>query len=322
MTTGRILHIQRLSTEDGPGIRTTVFFKGCPLHCEWCHNPESLSRQPQIQWFVVRCIGCRTCIEACPKDCITLTETGMALDRERCDACGDCVKACPAGARELLGRDVSADELLAELAKDRAFYEKSGGGVTLSGGEPTFQADFAEELLAKLKEAGISTALDTCALTSTHILERLLPYTDLVLFDLKILNTDLHMQYTGIANDPILENLAFIKHYFEEHTVHSGLWIRTPLIPQATDSDENLTEIGRYLSEQFDGIVGRWELCAFNNLCRDQYARLGLEWKYATTPLLSQAEVRRCEQVAKSAFAHPERVMATGATRLEEPIAD
>ena len=143
MTDGTILHLQRLSTEDGPGIRTTVFCKGCPLQCAWCHNPESISSHPQVQWFSLRCLHCNACLESCPQACLAQEESGLRIDRLRCDACGLCVAACPSGALEMLGRKVSVDELLVELLKDRAFYERSGGGVTLSGGEPTYQPHFA-----------------------------------------------------------------------------------------------------------------------------------------------------------------------------------
>lgn len=212
------------------------------------------------------------------------------------------------------------DEALAELIKDRSFYEKSGGGITLSGGEPTYQPDFSEALLRGLKQQGISTALDTCGLTSIRTLERLLPYTDLLLFDMKLLDSELHRVYTGATNQVILENLAFIHAYLECVPSDIKLWIRTPLIPGATDTDENLSAIGHYLADHLDGWVARWELCAFNNLCRDQYLRLGLEWIYANTPLLSQGEVLHCEEIAKAAFNHPERVHVTGATRLEAAL--
>jgi pyruvate formate lyase activating enzyme len=320
MTTGRILHFQRLSTEDGPGIRTTLFFKGCPLHCAWCHNPESISMQLQTQWFAVRCIGCHTCVEACPNGCISLSESGLVHEREHCEACGKCVEACPSGAREMVGRDVTVEQALAELGKDRAFYEKSGGGVTLSGGEPTFQPDFTEALLRGLKEQGIATALDTCGLTTTRTLDRMLPYIDLILFDLKLLDPGLHIEFTGVTNQQILQNLAYIQGYLRTQTQPAKLWVRTPLIPGATAINENLSAIGHYLADHDEGTIARWELCAFNNLCRDQYLRLGLEWQYATTPLMSPLEVRHCEQIAKTAFAHPERVIATGATRVVEPL--
>jgi pyruvate formate lyase activating enzyme len=318
MTTGRILHLQRLSTEDGPGIRTTVFFKGCPLHCAWCHNPESISIQPQTQWFAVRCIGCQTCVETCPNGCLSMTPDGLQIDRARCEACGKCVEACPTGARELLGRSVTVEQVLAELLKDRAFYEKSGGGVTLSGGEPTFQVAFAEALLRSLKEQGISTALDTCGLCTRDTLERLLPYTDLVLFDLKVLDPVAHRQLTGASNQQILENLDYLREALPGRYPATALWIRTPLIPGATNADANLTAIGRHLAGCLDGTLARWELCAFNNLCRDQYTRLGLQWAYAGTPLMTPAELAHCEKIAKASGLPPELVLATGATRQVE----
>jgi pyruvate formate lyase activating enzyme len=318
MITGRILHLQRLSTEDGPGLRTTVFFKGCPLHCDWCHNPESLSSDLQTQWFSVRCIGCGTCVAACPNGCLSMIADGLVVDRERCEACGKCVEACPSGAREMLGRVVTVEDVLAELLKDRAYYEKSGGGVTLSGGEPTLQPDFAEALLRGLKDQGISTALDTCGLCSNHTLDRLLPHTDLVLFDLKLQDSNAHRKFTGVSNETILANLNHIRDFIDRQNHPIQLWIRTPLIPGATSTEENLSAIGRYLSDNLNGAVSRWELCAFNNLCRDQYTRLGMEWAYASTPLMSREELSRSEQIARDSGFRPELVFATGATRVVE----
>ncbi len=320
MSTGQILHLQRLSTEDGPGIRTTVFFKGCPLQCAWCHNPESISRRMQTQWFAVRCIGCQTCVEACPNGCLTLLGDGMHIDRERCQVCGTCAEVCPSGAMEALGKTVSVDELQVELLKDYAYYEKSGGGVTLSGGEPTFQPEFAELLLRGLKEQGVSTALETCGLTSQQVLESLLHYTDLVLFDLKLIDETKHREFTGQSNRRILENLLFIRDYIQGHGTSTQLWVRTPLIPGATDSDENLLGIGHYLAKYLNCMVSRWELCAFNNLCRDQYERLGLQWAFASTALMTADELAHCEQIARSAYERPKTVLATGATRIPEMI--
>ncbi len=324
--TGRILHLQRLSTEDGPGLRTTVFLKGCPLRCAWCHNPESISTKPQNQWFAVRCLGCNTCLAACPNGCLTRTEAGLVIDRARCQGCGKCAEACPAGAIELLGRTNTVNELLAELLKDRAYYEapahfggeKSGGGVTLSGGEPTLQTDFVEALLRGLKDNGISTALDTCGLCTPATLDRLLPYTDLVLYDLKLFDSDQHRQFTGSPNRQILDNLMHLRE--RQRQLPFQLWIRTPLIPGATTSSENLSAIGQFLAGQMNGSVARWELCAFNNLCRDQYTRLNLEWAYAQTPLMSAEELAECEQIAKASGVNPEIVLATGATHVAEPI--
>jgi pyruvate formate lyase activating enzyme len=218
---------------------------------------------------------------------------------------------------EMLGTDMQWDKLLAELHKDRAYYEKSGGGVTLSGGEPGFQPEFVEALLTALKKEGISTALDTCGLYSPETLYRLLPYADLLLYDVKLFDPAAHKEYTGVSNELILENLRRIGDY-----IGSGqklrLWIRTPLIPGATDSDENLTAIGRFLVETLGEKIERWELCAFNNLCRDKYGRLGINWKYASMPLLTAADLARCEQAARSAGLPPERIHATGVTRSGE----
>lgn len=315
---GRILHLQRLSTEDGPGIRTTVFFKGCPLHCAWCHNPESFSITPQVQWFAIRCLGCDTCLSACPGAYLKRVEAGLGIDRDHCDGCGLCAEACPAGAIELLGKSISVDKLLDELSKDRAFYDKSGGGVTLSGGEPTLQADFTRELLRGLKARGIATALDTCGVCSAETLDRLLPFTDLVLYDLKLYDTELHRQYTGSSNRNILENLIHLRDMHFSQPGQFRLWVRTPLIPGATASEENLTALGHFLSDQLADSVERWELCAFNNLCRDQYSRLSLDWAYASTPLMTAAELAGCAQIARTACTRPEIVVATGATRLVE----
>jgi pyruvate formate lyase activating enzyme len=228
-----------------------------------------------------------------------------------------CVDACPSGAREMIGRNVTVDEMLADLLKDRAFYDKSGGGVTLSGGEPTFQPDFAEALLINLKQEGISTALDTCGLTSVQTLDRLLPYTDLILFDLKLLDPNLHRRLTGAGNQQILDNLAYIRGFNNRHSRKINVWIRTPLIPDATDSDENLSAIGQFLSNYYLETIQRWELCAFNNLCRDQYIRLNLDWEYASTRLMSVDQVKHCEAIAKAAFAYPEHVRASGVSRAD-----
>jgi len=311
-----ILNTQRLSTEDGPGIRTTVFFKGCPLNCQWCHNPESISHRPQMHWMESRCIGCGICLKACLNAGLAKTGDGITRDRSRCTSCGKCARECPAGAQEMLGNMVGQEELLKELLKDRVYYEKSGGGVTLSGGEPLMQAEFCASLLQKLKEQGISTAVDTCGMCSTASLDSVLPLTDLILFDLKEIHPEKHRGYTGHANRRILENLVYIRDYVRANR-EKRLWIRTPLIPGATAEAETVERIGRFLHSTLENEMQRWELCAFNNLCRDKYRRLDMEWEYAATPLMSKAEMAEFENIARGSGPDPDKVFVTGAARVE-----
>ena len=314
-TSGRILHLQRLSTEDGPGIRTTIFFKGCPLRCWWCHNPESLSTHVQVQWLAERCIDCGTCLETCPNGCLSHTPQGIMIDRDCCQGCGACADACPANAMERLGRWVGVDELLGELLKDRTFYGTSGGGVTASGGEPMLQPDFIAAIFKQLQAQGVHTALDTCGNCSQDALAKVLPHVDLILFDLKEIDLGRHRMFTGVDNLRILSNLHFVRDTIAREG-HPDLWIRTPLIPGATASRENIEGLGRFIAEELDGVIERWELCAFNNLCRDKYARLDMPWRYADIPLLTAQELHEWEVLAKDTGLDPIRVQATGATQV------
>jgi pyruvate formate lyase activating enzyme len=313
----KILHFQRLSTEDGPGIRTTIFFKGCPLHCEWCHNPESISLKPQVQWFENRCIGCHICVDTCPLDALTADDSGIHIDREICTGCGKCAIECPTNALELLGHNIGFDDCINELRKDKPYYTTSGGGVTASGGEPAIQADFLVDVFSTLRELGIQTALDTCGACHPDQLAQLLPLSDLFLFDIKHIDPDLHLRYTGSSNLPILKNLSLVADYMDEHPGEIQLWIRTPIIPGATATSDNITGIGRYLTKNMVGKVERWELCAFNNLCADKYARLGMEWDYANQSLLTASNLAEFENCAKISGVDPQIVITTGATRNE-----
>lgn len=315
--TGRILHLQRLSTEDGPGIRTTVFFKGCSLHCAWCHNPEAMSPHFQMQWLDQNCICCDTCLSVCPLEGLYRDQDGLHIDRLACLGCGVCAEACPANAMQRLGEDVSPADLAAELLKDQTYFETSGGGVTLSGGEPAQQASFALELLAELRKVGIKTALDTCGLCSHSTLEKLAGQVDLVLYDLKLIDPEQHRHFTGQDNHIILDNLRWLGEHIREHG-RPLLWVRTPLIPDATDSPANLAGIGAFLAAEIGPALERWELCAFNNLCRDKYRRLGLEWAYQDVPLYSQEQLEDFERLARQTALPAERVMVSGAARMAE----
>jgi len=315
--TATILEIQRMSTEDGPGLRTTVFFKGCGLRCAWCHNPESIDRRPELQWIGSRCIGCRTCIDACPAGALSASDDGIAIDRDRCDGCGACADVCPATALELMGAEWTVAELADEVVKD-AHYFGADGGVTASGGEAALQAPFVAEFFAELKRRGVRTALDTCGHCPAENLDLILPHADLVLFDMKEMDPDRHKQFTGSGNRLILENLVCVGDYVRERVPRRELWIRTPVIPGATDRRETVLGIGAFIAERLGGAVSRWELCAFNNLCRDKYLRLGKEWEFGEAGLIDRAVMEELAEAARSSGVDPSIVRWSGSTAAGE----
>jgi pyruvate formate lyase activating enzyme len=263
----------------------------------------------QVHWLENRCIGCRTCLQVCPQGALHENGSGLRIARDICDGCGLCAEACPANAMEQLGRQVMLDALVGELLKDRAYYETSAGGVTASGGEPTLQPAFTAALFERLRQEGIHTALDTCGLCSQSALEAILPHSDLVLFDLKEMDPLRHRQFTGSDNARILENLRWASGVCAQQGTE--LWVRTPLIPGATAGEDNLRAIGAFLTA-LPGPVARWELCAFNNLCRDKYRRLDMQWDYDQTPLLTRTELDAFAQVARSSGVDASIVHATG----------
>lgn len=290
---GVVFNLQRYSTEDGPGIRTTVFLKGCPMRCPWCHNPEGLSPKPELMWYDVRCIGARECLEACPTDALTLTPEGMVIDRERCDACGDCEEACPAAALEVIGRTRTVEDVAAESLRDRVFYEKSGGGVTISGGEPALQADFSRALMFLLKGEGIHLALDTCGGVRWERLKPLVELADLVLFDLKLMDGEAHEEHTGVPLELVKDNARSIAE------MGKPMWVRTPVIPRYTDGVGNIREIARFIREELPGVE-RFDLLAFNNTCDAKYRRLDMIFPLAGEGLISEEKMERLAEAARS----------------------
>jgi len=292
--------------------------KGCPLKCDWCHNPESISPFPQVHWTGSRCIGCKTCVDVCPNHALTAGSDGIVINRESCDGCGICAEECPSTAMELLGTKWTVEDLLVELVKDRAYFEKSGGGVTVSGGEPTMQPRFAGELLKGLNRLGVHTALDSCGLCKEEALDRILPHADLVLHDIKEIDPQRHKAFTGSSNERILANVVRVAKRVQADGGPNEMWVRTPIIPRATDTEENISGIGKFIASRLAPAVKRWELCSFNNMCRDKYTRLGKDWKYKDEPLLTEAFMERITEIARHSGVDPDIVHWSGATRIEE----
>ena len=293
-----IFQIQKFSTEDGPGIRTTVFFKQCPLKCIWCHNPESILKSPQLEWFKHKCIGCKTCIETCQQKALSFDKNGLNIDREKCTECGECVVECPSTALNMLGTWWKLEDLFYEIEKDKVYYTESNGGLTVSGGEPTQQPDFVADFLKKCKENGISTAVDTCGYASKKVYEQILPYVDLVLLDIKLIDSDKHKEFTGVPNEAILEIAIWISNYLKGNG--KKMWIRTPIIPLYTAIEENIKGIGEFIVNKLNNFPERWDLLSFNNLCASKYERLNIDWSLKDILLIKKEEMEHFLNIAES----------------------
>jgi pyruvate formate lyase activating enzyme len=269
--TGTIFNIQRYSTEDGPGIRTTVFMKGCPLRCPWCHNPEGLRPNLEVIWYEERCLGCGDCVEHCPSQAILREGGGLRPDETRCRVCGRCVEICPAGARELSGRVYRVAEVMTEVEKDRVFYETSRGGVTVSGGEPLSQPLFVSHLLQQCQQAGIHTALDTSGYAPWPTLERLLEHTDLLLYDVKHPGKAFHEEHCGVDPTIIFDNLTRLAE------ARIPVWIRIPFIPGFNDQTETLRAMAQMVRPLRS--LERIDLLPYHRLAREKYRRLGMTYR-------------------------------------------
>ena len=329
MLTGLVGNIQKFSLHDGPGIRSTVFLKGCPLACQWCHNPEDVGFEPQLRWQGEKCIACGTCVSACPEKALQLDVSGLSRDAGTCVLCGKCAEACPSLAMELLGTFMTVAEVLAQVKKDTPFYESSGGGVTLSGGEPLAQAEFAAALLQALKREGMHTALDTSGYAPWEQLEKCAEYTDLFLYDIKHLDPVQHERLTGTDNVLILENLRRLakriaeteveraagqvarrvpgrdKQHVVEYAAWWGtdIWLRIPLLPGLNDDAGHIAAVGDLARE-----LGIREVCLlpYHHLAMGKYEKLGLTYEAPdlTEPTEQHMEELRQILVGKGLSAH------------------
>lgn len=269
MTNGLVFDIRRFSIHDGPGIRTAVFFQGCPLSCAWCHNPEGIAPRPALVYRESRCLRCGACVPACPQGAIALQEGAVYTDRERCLRCGACAEVCYAGARELAGRTMTVAAVLAELERDTVFYDESGGGVTFSGGEPLLQAEFLLELARACRTRGLHTALDTCGFAPWEVLDRVRESIQLYLYDVKLVDEGRHRRCTGVSNAPILENLRRLA------GLGQRIILRLPLIPGVNDDAENVRATGALAAEL--GIA-EVDVLPYHRAGEDKYGRLGAEY--------------------------------------------
>ncbi|SRR6056297_784374 len=288
--TALVTDIQRYSVNDGPGFRTNVYLKGCPLHCSWCHNPETISPQPDLLWKKRSCVQCGACLDACEKDAIVppippeeARQEGSVyhkIRRDKCDLCMACVDVCRYDALEISGTPMSIEEIMTEVEADLVFFHTSGGGMTLGGGEPTMQPDFSRKLLAEAKRRGLHTCLDTNGFCKWETLESLLPYTDIVLYDLKHIDTETHKAATGADCRIIMENLEKLSAAGKE------IWVRIPVVPGFNDTRAFHEAAARYLAD-LPARPARVDLLPFHNWCQDKYESLGIDWSLKETEALS-----------------------------------
>lgn len=262
-----ISDIKRFAVHDGDGIRTTVFLKGCSLKCVWCHNPESIGFKPRIAYYDKKCIGCGECVAVCPVSAQKMTENGHTFDRDLCIACGQCEAVCLGEALKFYGKEMTADELLPLLLEDNDFYETSGGGVTLSGGECLCQADFCAELLKKLKENGINTAVDTCGFVPKEAFDQVMPYTDVFLYDIKAMDEDVHIRCTGQSNKLILENIRYID------SLGQAIEVRIPYVPHY--NEDQVDKIAAFLKTLRH--VTAVKVLPYHRYAGSKYEALGME---------------------------------------------
>ncbi|WP_027634615.1 trans-4-hydroxy-L-proline dehydratase activase [Clostridium hydrogeniformans] len=266
-----IFNIQKYSIHDGPGIRSTVFFKGCPLKCKWCHNPESQSFEREIMFYVDRCIGCNYCVNECENGGLYLEDGNIVFDKEKCLGCGKCCEVCPTNAREFIGKHMTTDAVFHEILKDKIFYDESKGGVTFSGGEPLSQGSDLIDIIKKCKERKIHITLDTSGYASEEILKQVCENVDLVLYDLKVIDNEKHKEYIGVDNKIILENLKILV------KLNKRVFVRIPLIPGVNTNKKDIEDYIKFLKET--GGIEEVDILPYHNISSEKYNRLNKEYE-------------------------------------------
>ncbi len=287
-----VLSITRMTVHNGPGIRTLILLKGCPLRCIWCSTPESRKETPEIAFYPHQCILCNDCIPVCPKNAIATGDRAVVIDRELCDNCGRCVDVCNTEALRLLGQQYTADELVHEVMKDEIVHKHSGGGATVSGGEPLLEPEFAAELLRSLKENGINTGADTCGFVPRKNIEAVLPYVDFFLWDIKHMDDDTHRKLTGVSNRLILDNLCFASGN------NIPVYLKVPVIPGCNDSEENLRAVCNFAGDLHSLV--EINLLPLHHLGKARYAALGLDYPIDGIPFIKDDVLTEMKRLAES----------------------
>ncbi len=295
---GTVFNIQRYQIHDGPGIRTIVFLKGCPLGCLWCSNPEGKNPGLELYYLRSRCKSCGRCVEVCPRQANTMAEDRVVIDREVCERCGACVDQCLYSAREIKGEIKTVEEVVKEVEKDRSFYFTSGGGLTIGGGEPLFQAAFTRDILQECRRKGIHTAVETSGCGRWEDLEAILPFTDWIFYDLKILDSTEHKRYTGVSNEPILENAVKLSEEVQKRGIH--LVVRIPIVPGVNDSERNITQTADFVKHRMP-FAAEIEILKYHSLALGKYEALGEEYLLAHAVQPSEEKMRQIqESIAQS----------------------
>ncbi len=295
-TSALVLEIKGNSLDDGPGIRSVVFMKGCPLSCLWCHNPESKHTKQEISFDAGECVGCKTCFKTCEKQALS-NDNRFYIDRDICDLCFKCVETCPSGALDRVGHKMTIEEIVSQVVKDKSFFDTSGGGVTLSGGEPTLYMHFVSELLKAFKTEGINTLVETCGqFNLKNFMALVYPYTDIIFYDIKLYDSLQHMKYCGTANEIILKNFEKLYQHYREGGVE--VIPRTPLIPDITDTEHNIRSISGFLEMQ---QVKQAQLMPYHPLWKEKNRKIGVGDSEidggAMSELLDRQKIEDCKKM-------------------------